>query len=76
MIVRAKEKDTNIREVFSSVRSTRLFTGSSSSDGLDGALKNVTEFEGLDKVTEANVRLDANDRQEHKLTSSRSCSCP
>lgn len=33
------------------MRTTRLLAGSGSSDGLDGALEEIAELEGLDEVT-------------------------
>lgn len=43
-----KGKETYIREVFTSMSATRFLARSSSSDGLDGALKEITELEGFD----------------------------
>ena len=42
---------TNLREVLASVRTTRLLTSGGGSNGLDGALENVAELEGLNEVT-------------------------
>ena len=42
---------TDLREVLTGVRTTRLLASSGGSNGLNGTLEDVAELKGLDEVT-------------------------
>ena len=42
--------ETDLREVLTGMRATRLLASSGGSDGLNGTLENVAELKGLNKV--------------------------
>jgi len=44
------EEDTNIGEVFTSMSATRLLSGGSGDDGLNGTLQDVAKLKGLHQV--------------------------
>ena len=48
-----REDTAYLGEVLARVRATRLLASGSAGDGLDGALKEVAELEGLDEVAMA-----------------------